>query len=89
MHWQEIALILTIYEESVSSGQISRYGDSSQIKSISEYVLDKFNKLSSNIKLDTQESDGIYQSGTFTTTTHPYTKKTFVIEKIIEKKEII
>ena len=42
--WQDIAKILTIYELEISSGNISRYGDASDVKPTSERILNKFNE---------------------------------------------
>ena len=43
--WQDIAKILSIYELEISSGNISRYGDASDLKPISERILVRFNEL--------------------------------------------
>ena len=43
--WQDIAKILSIYELEISSGNISRYGDASDVKPTSERILVRFNEL--------------------------------------------
>ena len=43
--WQDIAKILSIYELEISSGNISRYGDASDVKPTSERILDQYNKM--------------------------------------------
>ena len=43
--WQDIAKILSIYELEISSGNVSRYGDASDVKPTSERILNKFNEM--------------------------------------------
>lgn len=43
--WQDIAKILSIYELEISSGNISRYGDASDVKPTSKKILKRFNEM--------------------------------------------
>jgi len=42
--WQEIAMILAIYEHCIESGIISRYGDAQDVQAASEEILRRFHR---------------------------------------------
>lgn len=44
LSWQDVAMIITIYEEAINSGEIRRYNDAGFMKEYSQYILKCFNK---------------------------------------------
>ena len=43
--WQDIAKIITIYEQELEEGNISRYGEAKDLQPYCERILEKFNEL--------------------------------------------
>ena len=43
--WQSVAKIITIYEQEIDSGGISRYGDAKDIQPYCEKILERFKQL--------------------------------------------
>ena len=48
--WKDIATIITIYEEGIEKGNISKYGDTSNLQKYSEYVLSNFLEIKDNME---------------------------------------
>lgn len=56
MKWEDIAVILSIYEGLIESNEISRYGTGKDIKPNSLKILEGYNKLKEHINYE--ESTG-------------------------------
>lgn len=48
--WEDVAIIIAIYEDGIEAGKFNRYGDSSLIPKYSKSVLKQFYKLKNNEK---------------------------------------
>lgn len=43
--WEDVAIIIAIYEDGIEAGKFSRYGDSSLLQKYSKNILKQFYKL--------------------------------------------